>query len=153
MQIFIASDHGGFELKQRLLVELPELNQLEVQDLGPAELNPGDDYPPFAFAVGEKVAEDSESMGILICRSGNGMAIAANKVKGVRAALCFGVEHARKAREDDHANILVLDADYQGEDPLKIVQAFLATQELGGRHQRRVEMIGEYEAANGQKRN
>jgi ribose 5-phosphate isomerase B len=145
MQIFIASDHGGFELKQRLLAELPGLGYPKVQDLGPVELNPDDDYPPFAFAVGEKVAEDSESMGILICRSGNGMAIAANKVKSVRAALCFGVEHARKAREDDHANILVLDADYQAEDPIKIVQTFLATQELGGRHEMRVGMIGEYE--------
>ncbi|MCA9379048.1 RpiB/LacA/LacB family sugar-phosphate isomerase, partial [Candidatus Dojkabacteria bacterium] len=144
MQIFIASDHGGFELKQKLLAALPGLGYLDQQDLGPAELDPDDDYPPFAFAVGEKVALDPESIGILICRSGNGMAIAANKVKGVRAALCFSPEHATKAREDDHANVLALDADYAGADPLEIVKAFLSAEEHGGRHERRVEMIGEY---------
>lgn len=147
MQIFIAADHGGFELKQKLLAELPALGYVDVQDLGTTELNPDDDYPPFAFAVGEKVAADSESLGILICRSGNGMSIAANKVKGVRAALCFTTKHAIKAREDDHANVLALDSDYAGEDPVEIVKAFLSTAELGGRHERRVEMIGEYEAA------
>lgn len=147
MQIFIASDHGGFELKRRLLAELPRLGYPDVQDLGPAELNPDDDYPPFAFAVGEKVASSPGSLGILICRSGNGMTIAANKVKGVRAALCFSTKHAIKAREDDHANVLTLDADYEGADPLEIAKAFLSAEELGGRHERRVEMIGEYETA------
>lgn len=149
MQIYIASDHGGFELKQELINWLEE-NDYEVGDMGPFELQPEDDYPEYAFPVAEKVAEQISAgagvLGILICRSGNGMAIAANKVKGIRAALCFSAEHALKAREHDHANILVLDADYAGESPIEILQSFLNSSPSNEeRHVRRVGEIAKYE--------
>lgn len=145
MQIYIASDHGGFELKSELINWLTE-NDYEVGDMGPFELQPEDDYPQYAFPLAEKVAQESGVLGILICRSGNGMAIAANKVKGIRAALCFTSQHATKSREDDHANILVLDADYAGQAPQEILQAFLsATPSSDERHVRRVGQIAKYE--------
>ena len=155
MKIFIASDHGGFQLKQLILEQQAILAenlhmQLEFVDLGPFSLNPEDDYPQYAFQLGERLMTDmatpEEKRGILICRSGNGMTIAANKVKGIRAALCFSVEHARKAREDDHANVLVLDADYQmAERHMSIIQTFLFRHEQPGRQQRRVDQITKYE--------
>jgi ribose 5-phosphate isomerase B len=146
MNIFIASDHGGFELKNNLVTWLTEQNLGEVIDMGPSALNPDDDYPTFAFPVAEKVVATSGSVGILICRSGNGMAIAANKVKGARAALCFSAKHAQKAVEHDHANILVLDADYTSdEENLEVVSAFLSAKPEEGRHARRVAMIEDYE--------
>lgn len=147
MKIYIGADHGGFELKESLKREAIFAGHTVV-DLGPETLRPDDDYPVFAFKVAEKVADDlNSSLGILICRSGNGMAIAANKVHEIRAALCFTTEHAEKAREHDHANILVLDADYDTSDsPVLIVQAFLnARPDMDGRHLRRVGQISEYE--------
>lgn len=143
-QIYIASDHGGFELKQQLINWLSE-NEYEVADMGPFELQPEDDYPEYAFPVAEKVATEEGVLGILICRSGNGMAIAANKVAGIRAALCFTPEHAAKSREHDHANILVLDADYS-ETQSEILTAFLNTEPSADeRHVRRVAEIAKYE--------
>lgn len=149
--IYISSDHGGFELKQKILDWLPEfMEYVKVVDLGPYELDPDDDYPEFAFPLAERVAAELEvpgAMGILICRSGNGMTIAANKVEKIRAALCFTPDHAVKAVEHNHANILVLDSDY-GEDGVyfDILRAFCAAHpEEGGRHQRRVKQITDYE--------
>ncbi len=96
MNIYIASDHGGFELKNKLVdfltasVELSQqLGTLSINDLGPNELIEEDDYPDYAFKVAEKVAESLGSLGILICRSGNGMVIAANKVKRIICCLSF----------------------------------------------------------------
>ncbi len=146
--IYISSDHGGFELKPQIIDFLVECDdEIEIADLGPFELDPEDDYPDYAFPLAEQVAKTEGSIGILICRSGNGMAIAANKVKGIRAALCFSRQHAIKARQDDHANILVLDSDYEeGDDPTEIAREFINTQpELGGRHSRRVQKIVDYE--------
>lgn len=123
MTIYISSDHGGFELKNKLAAELKEYN---IVDLGPNVLKNDDDFPDFAFPLASKVAGGEGSLGILICRSGNGMVIAANKVKGAYAALCFSEKHAVKAREDDNANILCLDADYGSEEEhVKIAIAFL----------------------------
>lgn len=143
MTIFIASDHGGFELKNKIINEIG----LEIVDLGPYELDPEDDYPDFAFKLAEKIASTHNSIGILICRSGNGMIIAANKVQGAYAALCFTTKHAEKAREDDNSNILGLDADYEGEDPIKIAKTYITTKFAGSgtRHERRFEKIREYE--------
>lgn len=149
MNIYIASDHGGFNLKKQLvyvLVANLDFTGIVVNDLGPDTLDEDDDYPDYAFKVAEKVAEDAGSVGILICRSGNGMCIAANKVKGVYAALAFSSQHAKKAREDDNANVICLDADYEGEDPIEIVKAFIKSEfSSEERHHRRFQKIQDFE--------
>jgi ribose 5-phosphate isomerase B len=160
MTILISSDHGGFELKEKIELhydvreDVPDARNVEIEDLGPHDVMPDDDYPPYAFALCEELkrrweAGESDTLGILICRSGNGMAIAANKVAAIRAALCFTAEHATKAREHDHANVLVLDADYIPEEQhLKVIDAFIhASPETGGRHERRVSQIRDFEAS------
>lgn len=146
MKIYIAADHGGLNLKSKILEQLPLLlgeGWGEVEDLGPYELDPDDDYPDYATKVAEAMQKDPESLGILICRSGNGMCIAANKFKGVYAALAFSEHHAEMARKDDNANVLCLDADYEGEDPIAIVKKFLETEFAGmdTRHGRRFQKI------------
>lgn len=147
MNIYISSDHGGFELKQKI----KEMFRNQLIDLGPSELNPDDDYPDYAFALAQKVASDSGSVGILICRSGNGMVIAANKVKGAYAALCFTEKHAEMAKKDDNANILALDADYEDADThLRILESFLNSEFAGmdTRHGRRFAKIQKFEEEN-----
>lgn len=176
MNIYIASDHGGFNLKSSIIEKLKIANlKVETEDLGPFELHPDDDYPDYAFKLAEKVAEDNltlyhqvvtsvqidtgeeelrdsaigdfKALGILICRSGNGMCIAANKVKGAYAALVVSKKHAQMARIDDNANIICLDADYLSEDPIELVKAFIETRFAGfnTRHGRRFKKIVEYE--------
>ncbi len=145
MKIFIASDHGGFEVKKALNRELRSSGYEDLIDLGPFEYNQDDDYPDYAFKVATAVTSDVNSVGILICRSGNGMCIAANKVKGAYAALAFSKLHAQKAREDDNANIICLDADYVGEDPIEITKSFLQAKFQGGRHERRFQKIKSFE--------
>jgi ribose 5-phosphate isomerase B len=156
MKIYISSDHGGFGLKAQLANFLVTgLGQpVEVVDLGSQSLEPEDDYPIYAFKLAETVVRErlsgAEVFGILACRSGNGMAIAANKVKGARAALCVSVKHAQKAREDDHANILVLPGDYVLADSVEeVTKAFLEAKELPDRHERRVQEVIEYEQRHG----
>lgn len=158
MKIYIASDHGGFDLKEKLKKGLQN-TEYQLIDLGPSELNPDDDYPDYAFKVAEAVAQDGineddfvhASLGILICRSGNGMSVAANKVKGAYATLCFSPHHAEMARRDDNANILALDADYEGENPTDIVRMFISTNFAGKetRHGRRFGKVLEYEMKGG----
>lgn len=145
MNIYIAADHGGFQLKnkiaQALIADL-DFTDVIVNDLGPEELDENDDYPDYAFKVAEHVAANSNSLGILICRSGNGMCIAANKVKGVYAAVAFSKKHAQMARQDDNANVICLDADYEGEDPMEIVKAFVKAEfSPEERHHRRFQKI------------
>lgn len=144
MQFYIAADHGGFALKQKLIADLASRG-LAAIDLGAKELDPDDDYPQFAFDLAAQVALQA-ARGILICRSGNGMVIAANKVKGAYAALCHTVELAHKAREHNDANILVLDADYEHDSPLEIALEFMNVPFGAGRHARRVGQIKTYEA-------
>ncbi len=148
MHIYISSDHGGFNLKAKLLTSLKSKG-VSVTDLGPFEYDPLDDYPDYAFPLATKVVEERKSVeevfGILLCRSGNGMVIAANKVKGALAALCFTPSHAKQAREHDHANILVLDSEYSNSNPEEIVMEFVNATELDGKYQRRVDKIKEYE--------
>lgn len=151
MKIYIGTDHGGFELKEKLKDWLTE-NQYGVEDMGAHELVEDDDYPDFVIPVAEKVAKEQreglETLGIVVGRSGNGEAIAANKVKGVRAAVCTSVGMARKAREHNNANILVLGADYVDENLVKeMVKAFLETPFSGEeRHRRRLQKIEKYES-------
>lgn len=148
MKIYIASDHAGYWLKDSLKEDLKSWGH-EVEDLGNFEYDPTDDYPDFVIPLAEKVRDNSGSLGIVIGRSGNGEAIAANKVKGVRAAVCLNEGLAKKAREDNNANVLSLGADfidqYQAE---KIVGIFIDTPfPETERHKRRIEMIAKYEAS------
>lgn len=144
--IFIASDHGGFAGKQMLVVWLTSRGD-NVHDLGPIRLDPNDDYPLAAAAVGQAVRDDPQSLGILLCRSGQGMAIVANKFPGVRATVAWNEPVACAARADDAANVLCLPTDYVSEAALRtIVAAFLATAHLPEpRFERRLREIRQIE--------
>lgn len=143
--IYIASDHGGFKLKEELRNWLSQ--EYNVEDLGAFKLDPNDDYPDFIFPLAKKVVSDEKSFGIIIGRSGNGEAIVANKVKGIRAALCLNEEMAVKAKEHNNANILSLGADYIDLELAKeITKAFLNASFLKEeRHARRIEKIEKIE--------
>lgn len=148
MKIYIASDHGGFKYKEELKKFL-ESKGYEVEDMGNTKLDPSDDYPDFVLPLAEAVARKEGSSGIVLGRSGNGEQIAANKVQGIRAALCLTEVMARKAREHNDANVLSLGADYIDlVTAKKIVDTFLETPFSNqGRHKRRVEKISSYEAS------
>jgi ribose 5-phosphate isomerase B len=145
MKIFIGADHGGFELKQTLLLWLRERN-LEVVDCGAKELDEDDDYPDYAFAVAQKVVLDQYNRGILLCRSGAGMAIAANKVTGIQAVDAYDTKSARHAVEHNNVNVISLAADWLGEDEVKrIIEVFLAARFTHeSRHERRLNKINKF---------
>ncbi len=145
MKVYISSDHAGFELKNKLN-EVLRQRGVAVDDIGPFSLEPEDDYPAFAFALSEQVAREYGSFGVLVCRSGQGMCIAANKVKGIRAGLCTTPEAVKIAREHNHINVLVLESQQHSESDLSLLMnAFLETAPGEGRHARRVEQISKYE--------
>ena len=140
MKIAIASDHAGFEEKERLKPLLNELG-IEFDDLGTVSTE-SVDYPDYARKVAEEVAQGKVDQGLLVCGSGTGMAIAANKVPGVRAAVAWSEEIARLAREHNDANVLALGARTTPVDQLPgIVRAWFGAKFDVGRHQRRVEKI------------
>ena len=140
MRIALGSDHAGVELKARVMQALDE-RHLDYHDFGPSTDSPVD-YPDYAARVAESVASGECDRGILICGTGVGMAIAANKVPGIRAAQVTDRDGARLSREHNDANILSLGARSTSvERALDIVDAFLATPFGGGRHQRRVDKI------------
>ncbi len=139
--IYIASDHAGLEIKKRFIAHLSSQRAFRVLDLG---THTGDrvDYPDFADRVCRKVIGEKGSLGVLICGSGQGMAMRANKYSSIRAALCWSEESARLAREHNQANILCLGARLLDEDSLlKISKVFLNTEFGGGHHQMRVQKI------------
>lgn len=142
MKVFIGADHGGFELKEKLKVFVSNLG-FDIEDLGAFQLNPEDDYPDFIIPTVRKVSQNPDSLGIVIGRSGNGEAIAANKIKGIRAAVCLTSEMARKAKKDNDANVLSLGADYVNHSEVEnIVKTFLETKFSDEeRHLRRIEKI------------
>lgn len=144
--IYISSDHRGFELK-KFLVNSLLADGIGIVDLGPFEINEDDDYPDFAKLVVEKIQENPENMGVLICANGVGISISANKFKGVRAALSWNPKHAASTRNDDGANVLVLPANYiSQEEALEILQTWLSTNFSGeDRHIRRLQKISEFE--------
>lgn len=146
MQVYIGSDHAGWTLKSRLLERVAQLGH-EVEDCGPYELRDSDDYPPYCLLVGAKVVADPGSLGIVIGGSGNGEAIAANKVPGVRCALAFSEETAKLGREHNNANVLSLGARMYDEDAaVRFAEAFLAEPfSEAERHVRRIELLSEYE--------
>ena len=144
MKIAIASDHAGFEEKERLKPLLTELG-IQFEDLGPSS-GESVDYPDYARKVGDEVRSGHVEQGLLVCGSGTGMAIAANKVPGVRAAVAWNEETARLAREHNDANVLALGARTTPNDQIPgIVRAWFAAKFDAGRHERRVEKITEIE--------
>lgn len=141
--IYIASDHRGFELKESLKSHLAESGE-PFEDLGNSVFAKDDDYPDFAAVAARKVSQNPrENRGILLCGSGIGMAVAADKFPGMRAGLCTSARLAEMGRRDDDINILALAADMTDEKTAKeIVQAFLKTPFSGEeRHKRRIEKI------------
>ena len=146
MKIVIGSDHRGVEIKRRLLDVLRSMGH-DVLDIG-AEGAESVDYPDFANAVGRLVGTGERERGLLICGTGIGMSMAANKVRGVRAAACQDVLTAELSRRHNDANILCLSADLLGEDQMmQMIRIWLETPfEGGGRHARRVEKIAKIEA-------
>ena len=144
MKIALASDHAGYEEKERLKPLLAELG-LQVDDLGTVSED-SVDYPDYARRVAEQVAEGQVEQGLLVCGSGTGMAITANKVPGVRAAVAWSEETARLARQHNNANVLAIGArTTPPTDIPKIVRAWFSTQFEGGRHAARVAKISEVE--------
>jgi ribose 5-phosphate isomerase B len=140
LKLFIASDHAGYELKEFLKNHFDTL-QREVQDLGTFS-DQSVDYPDFAEKLVEAVKEHRGSQGVLICGSGIGMSIAANRHKRIRAALCTNLELAKLSREHNDSNVLVLGARFtKPELASKIVEIWLNTNFQGGRHQRRIDRI------------
>lgn len=142
--IAIGADHGGFQLKEKLMAHLRDQG-FEVEDCGTASAD-AVDYPDFAHAVARRVGDGRCECGIVIDGAGIGSSITANKVPGVRAALCYDISSARNSREHNHANVLTLGAGLIGESLARqIVDTWLETDWGPGRHARRVEMIGEVE--------
>lgn len=139
MKIIIASDHAGYELKESIIRHFA--NEFEWENMGTYS-SESVDYPDFAHPLAEKISNGENKYGILICGTGNGIGMTANKHANVRAALCWNVDIAALARQHNDANILVLPARFiTEEDAFKVVKTFFSTEFEGGRHQRRVEKI------------
>jgi ribose 5-phosphate isomerase B len=143
MTIYLGADHGGFKLKEEIKKWLKEWH-VDFKDMGAAEFQDGDDYPDFAWPVAMKVGMEPKAIGILVCRSGQGVCIVANKARNARAALSWNVQTAHAARNDDDANILCLPADYLTVDAVKkIIHEFLNTpfNHKDEKYQRRVTKV------------
>lgn len=137
----IASDHAGFEMKERLVSELKKMG-FEPRDLGGRDATTPDDYPDYAHPVAKEVAEGEVKRGILLCGSGIGMDIVANRYHGVRAALAWEPEIAAMSRRHNDSNVLVLPAGFMSnEKGVETMKAWLAAEFEGGRHERRVKKI------------
>jgi ribose 5-phosphate isomerase B len=151
MRIAIGADHGGFPLNERVMEELRAAGH-EIADFGTHDGSRPDDYPDYALAVGEAVQNGTAEIGILICGSGVGASVAANKLRGVRAALCGDTYSAHQSREHDDCNVLCLGARVVGSElALEIVRAFVAARFTGEeRHRRRLEKIAKIEGRNQQ---
>jgi len=145
VRVAVGADHGGYPLKELLAFRLREAGY-EVMDCG-TDSPDSADYPTYAHAVARSVADGQASWGIAVDGAGIGSAIVANKVPGVRAALCYDISTARNSREHNHANVLTLGAGLVGDGlAWQIVQEWLSVEWGGGRHARRVAMIDDVEA-------
>ena len=139
-KICIASDHAGFNLKEKIKDFLISKN-ISIIDLGPVNQN-SVDYPDFAKKVSSRVKANKSDIGILVCGSGTGMAISANKTKGIRAAVCYNLKSTRLSRLHNNANIISLGSRLTKKNiALKLVSTFLKTKFEGGRHLKRVKKI------------
>ena len=144
MRVILGSDHGGYETKMAAIEYLKE-NNIEYTDLGCYNLE-SVDYPSYGIKVGEMVRDNEDVIGIVVCTTGIGISIAANKVKGIRCALCFNEKVAMMTRLHNNSNVLALPGAYvTKEEAKKIVKTFLTTEFEGGRHSRRVDIISEYD--------
>lgn len=140
--IAIGCDHGGYILKQKII---DYYNKIQFKDFGTVS-EESVDYPDFAIPVAESVASGECDAGILICRTGNGMAIAANKVKGIRCALCYNTATAILAKKHNNANIIAIGADeLDFEDVKNIIELWLNEKFMGEQHERRINKISKYE--------
>jgi ribose 5-phosphate isomerase B len=140
MRVAVGSDHRGYEAKQLILAIVSQMGH-ECVDMGTDNAGPVD-FPDLAYVAAKAVSDKTVDRAILICATGLGMSIAANKVRGIRAALCHDELSARIARDHNDTNILCLPGDQIGEVLMrKIVEAWMATEFSGGRHQRRVNKI------------
>ena len=138
-KIFIASDHAGYKLKNSVIAKFSKTNK--IVDLG-AKSTHSVDYPDFAKKLSKKVASNRGSFGILICGSGMGMAITANKTKNIRAALCYSVKNTKLSRLHNNANIITLgERLISKKKAFNLVKIFLSTKFEGGRHLRRIKKI------------
>lgn len=146
MKVYLGSDHAGFDFKEKLFAHLSKLGY-DVEDVGNKVLDPQDDYPQFAYAATMKLmgADSSDSRAILICGSGQGMCIAANRVRGIRASLCWDEHGAKETREDNDSNVLCLPSRVLSvEQALAITDTWLKTPFSGAaRHKRRIQEIEE----------
>ncbi len=143
MKYFIGTDHAGFEVKP-FVIEYLQKKGIEVEDLGTYSAE-SVDYPDYAHKVAQAVLDNPGTMGILICGTGIGMSLAANKHKGIRAALCHDYYTAEMARRHNNANILCFGARIVGKGEIEsILEAWLTHEFEGGRHQRRVEKIDNF---------
>ena len=146
MRIFIGSDHAGFSLKEKIKRYL-EIKRIEYEDLGAKKYEKRDDYPDYAFKVAERVAKDRDALGILICGTGSGMVIAANKAPGIRAAAPYDSYSAKMSRLDNNANILCLRGRAFPFSKIKnILNIWLSTKfNSEERHKRRLNKIERFE--------
>ena len=139
-KVCIASDHAGFRLKEVIKNYLVQKN-ISIIDLGTENEN-SVDYPDFAKKVSIRVKSKKSDVGVLVCGSGTGMAISANKIKGIRAAVCYNLKSTRLSRLHNNANIITLGSRFtKKEVALKLISTFLKTEFEGGRHLRRVKKI------------
>ena len=139
-KICVASDHAGFQLKENIKNFLIK-KDISIIDLGPMNEN-SVDYPDYAKKVSNRIKSRKSDVGILVCGSGTGMAMSANKIKGIRAAVCYNPESTRLSRQHNDANIISLGSRLTKKNTaLKLVSVFLKTRFEGGRHQRRVKKI------------
>ncbi len=144
MRIVLGSDHGGYETKLAAIEYLKE-NNIEYVDLGCYSLD-SVDYPNYGIKVGEAVRDNEDTVGIVVCTTGIGISISANKVKGIRCALCFNEKVAMMTRLHNNSNVLALPGAYLSKEETKnIVKTFLNTEFEGGRHSRRVDIISDYD--------
>ena len=139
-KICISSDHAGYQLKEQIKTHLIK-KEIPLIDLGPFETK-SVDYPDYAKKIARRVARKRSDVGILVCGSGTGMAITANKTKGIRAAVCYNSTSTRLSREHNNANIIALGSRLiKKKDAMKLIKIFLNTKFEGGRHLRRVKKI------------
>lgn len=148
MRIAIGADHGGYPLNERVIKELAAAGH-ELLDFGTHVGSRPDDYPDYALKVGRAIQQQEAEIGILICGSGVGAAVAANKLKGIRAALCGDTYSAHQSREHDDCNVLCMGARVTGEElAMELVRAFVAARFTGEeRHRRRLAKVLEMESA------
>lgn len=140
MKLYLGSDHAGFELKELVQVYLKEKGNVVV-DHG-TKSSESTDYPEYAHKVSDSVANDEDSLGILICGSANGVCMTANKHEQIRAAIAWEPEIAELARKHNNANVICLPARFVSEEKaIRILESYLGAEFEGGRHQRRIDKI------------